>query len=86
MMQQTSLQAYHKYKDTSLNKQEMAVVAILKAFPLGLTIAEIDYLTTFKINAVCGRIGDLRKKGLISENGTRINELTNVSNKVWVLI
>ena len=86
MTEQTSLLAYKKFYDNLFNNQEKVIIELLQATPGGLTINEINEYTTFKINAVCGRIGDLRKKGFIKENGLRKNIKSNVNNKVWVII
>ena len=85
MIEQTSLEAYYKFKDIHFNKQEKAILELLKSFPNGLTINEMVYYTKIEKNAICGRLGDLRKKDMVMGDGTRVNEKSGVKNKVWKL-
>ena len=85
-VQQTSLEAYHIFRQAgSFNRQESEILQVLKQYPGGLSYQQINERSRITINAVCGRMNDLKRKDAIIEDGSLINPYTGVRNKIWRL-
>ena len=74
----TSKKAYGELKHSGGHKnQKDTIVDILGKYPNGLSLREICNETGFDINAVSGRVNDLKKIGIIDEMPKRRCSITN---------
>lgn len=83
-MQQTSLESYIIFKE-HFNRLEREIMRLLENHPRGLTDIEISRKTGIKINSVTGRRNSLVKKGVVESFGSRLNNDSEVRNKIWRL-
>lgn len=82
-MEQTSLIAYQKFWDDGTFKgQTRKIMMLLDMYENGFSIQQLADRSKISINAVCGRIGDLRKKGMIIHSGYIKNPYTGIKNKI----
>lgn len=58
------------------------VYETLKLFPAGLTRNEISTNAGIRINAVCGRVNKLIKKGILKEDGKKFDNHSNKENYI----
>lgn len=80
---QTSLNAYVMIESLGITgRQEKVVYGCLTAHPFGLTRNELSVATGLRINAVCGRVRGLVKRGLLKEQESRQDSITGMKNKV----
>lgn len=93
VVQETSVVAYRELVTTGeASSQAQHILGLLVGvFPDGLTNQEIEQLSGVRINAVCGRVNELRKlqfapgKLLVMLHGTKTNPITGVQNIVWTV-
>ena len=85
-IRQTSLTAYSIIQlDLTLGKQEQQVYDTLKQFPRGLTRNELSTHAGIRINAVCGRVNKLIKKGILREQGKKFDNHSNKENYIVII-
>lgn len=85
-VQETSVVAYYEAaREGVLGVQASRIYDALRAAPDGLSNQEISARTGVRINAVCGRVNELRKAGLVVCGGLRLNQESNKQNMVWVV-
>tara|TARA_Y100000310_G_scaffold335432_1_gene417490 strand:- start:283 stop:579 length:297 start_codon:yes stop_codon:yes gene_type:complete len=78
MNRTTSRLAYNELKHTGGHKnQKDTIVEILKQYPNGLSLREICEKTGYEINAVSGRVNDLKKTFILVEIEKRKCSITN---------
>ena len=78
MNRETSKLAYNELKYTGQHKNQKDTIAdILIYYPNGLSLREICEKTGFDINAVSGRVNDLKKLGIVDEKSKRRCSITN---------
>ena len=74
----TSTLAYNELKYSGQQKnQKDIIVDVLIYYPKGLSLREICEKTEFDINAVSGRVNDLKKLGVLEEMEKRKCSITN---------
>ena len=74
----TSKKAYNELKQSGGHKnQKDAIVYTLGKYPNGLSLREICKETGFDINAVSGRVNDLKKSSVLEEMEKRKCSITN---------
>jgi len=84
-MKDTSAKAYDEIKkDGTEESQESKVYRLICGCSTGLTRNEISLLLGFRINAVCGRVNSLIKKGLVKEGEKREDPSTRKLNYVVI--
>lgn len=68
------------------SSQAQRILDYLLIHPEGATNNELNRVLFGgqKINAVCGRVNELRKMGLISSGGARIDSVTGKLNAYWI--
>lgn len=82
-IRQTSLLAYEQiHADNTAQTQKQQVLQTVRNYAEGLTRNEIAGLLCIRINAVCGRVNQLLKDGLLYEDGKRIDHYSNKSNYI----
>jgi hypothetical protein len=88
----TSVLAFEKLTREGVREtQAQRVFKLLLHYAEGLTIEELSKLSKLRVNAVCGRLADLRKielfggGNLVVDSGVRLNVVTRVNNLVWVI-
>lgn len=87
MIRQTSMQAFQDIQeDSTASTQRGKIFHIIKQVPRGLTRQEISRLLSIQINAVCGRVRELIKKGLIFEKGKRPDKFSGKDNYVLIAV
>ena len=86
MNRETSKLAYNELKYTGQHKNQKDTIAdILIYYPNGLSLREICEKTGFDINAVSGRVNDLKKDGMLKTTQKRRCSITNrLINPVWI--
>ena len=78
MNRTTSRLAYNELKHSDGYKnQKDIIVETLEQYPKGLSLREICEKTGFDINAVSGRVNDLKKKYILEEIEKRKCSITN---------
>lgn len=82
MVQQTSLEAWYAFKDERFSRQEQEIMECLQSNPR-ISYSTISRLTGLTINAVCGRMDSLKKKGAVWHSGFEINPKTGVKNRTY---
>jgi hypothetical protein len=82
MVSDTSLMAYMDVMP-SLGEKQMAVYALLKVMPAGMTNAEIARALCWPINTVTPRTLELRSYGLVKDNGIRACSVTGRNAHAW---
>jgi len=81
---ETSAVAYHSRKRENETEAEYVLSVIRKA-QHGLTILEIAQRTGLQSSTVSGRLGDLRKAGLVEEAPfKRKCSVNGMRKKIWV--
>ena len=79
----TSVQAYRQIeKEGKVATQSQFILDIMKDHPEGLIRQEISERGMLPINAVCGRVNELIKAGILMEDGRRKNLKTGKSSMV----
>ena len=74
----TSSLAYNELKYSGQHKnQKNTIVDVLIYYPKGLSLREICEKTGFDINAVSGRVNDLKKLEVVEEMEKRKCSITN---------
>lgn len=88
----SSLEAFARiHADGTAGTQAAKIFALLKKHKKGLTYNEIQRLTGLKINAICGRMAELRRieltngEILVTSDETRQDQVTGVTNMIWKL-
>ena len=80
MIQPTSLEAYNILKP-QLGERQKQVYNVIKLYP-GVCNLDIRRITSIPINSVTPRVKELREKGLVIQNGYKIDRpdkrLTNL--------
>lgn len=72
MIRATSIKAYNELQfEGRKQTQEQKIIEVLKQKEMPLSLTEISSLTGFKINAVSGRVNELKKKGKLIEGKKR---------------
>lgn len=75
-VRETSISAYHELRDTGrLGKQQQTILDQIKP-GRDYSLREISRLTNIEINAVSGRVNDLKKLGLLVEGEKRSCSVT----------
>ena len=78
MNRTTSRLAYNELKHSDGYKnQKDIIIEILELYPNGLSLREICEKTGFDINAVSGRVNDLKKTSILEEIEKRKCSITN---------
>ena len=78
MNRTTSRLSYNELKHSGGHKnQKDIIVETLEQYPNGLSLREICEKTGFDINAVSGRVNDLKKKYILEEIEKRKCSITN---------
>lgn len=90
LIRASSVEAYRKLMDSgAAETQARKIFELLLQEPRGLTYNDLERLTGLRINAICGRMAELRKielandELLITSDETRADPLTGVENMVW---
>jgi len=89
MVRETSRDAYRKLlEEGKADTQTKRVFAALVAHPAGLTYNELERLTGIRINAICGRMAELRRVelsdgDLLVESVCVREGAAGVQNMVW---
>ena len=74
----TSQLAYNELKHSGHHKNQKDIIAdLLIYYPDGLSLREICDKTGFDINAVSGRVNDLKKTNILDEMPKRKCSITN---------
>ena len=74
----TSHLAYNELKYSGQHKNQKDTISdLLIYYPDGLSLREICEKTGFEINAVSGRVNDLKKMGILDEMPKRKCSITN---------
>lgn len=76
-VRETSFQAYRKILADGTNESQIAIVyrALKENGPMSRR--QISKITGFEINAVCGRVNALIKRGICIDDETMIDPVTN---------
>ena len=82
---QTSLEAYESIKVDGTKKSQTESILFLIIERPGLSRQDISKALGIAINAVCGRINELLKEGMIVENGTKKGNSGRKQAKLEVL-
>lgn len=80
-MEQTSLKAYTKYKEEFTGQRGLLIMILEQKQPL--SYQQLAELSGLSINAVCGRMNELKRMEIIENCGTRLNEVSGVHNIVY---
>lgn len=87
MIEQMSLKAYYKFSENGyFSRQEKIIIGVLDSFPYPLTYQQIAERGKLRLSSVCGRMNDLKKKGIVEKHGHVINPYTGTKNNTWRLI
>jgi len=79
----TSLEAYIILKHTPiLGKRQEQVLQAISEYP-NRTDKEISMMTGLPINVITPRRGELVKKGVVKQNGTRKCRITGRKAMIW---
>ena len=81
---ETSLEALEKYIEYFGETQEGEVFEYILRHP-HMTRNEISIDTNIKLNAVCGRVNSLIKKGLVEEGEKRLDNYNNTNVRAFTL-
>jgi len=81
---ETSLEALEKYVEYFGETQEGNVFEYILRHP-HMTRNEISIDTDIKLNAVCGRVNSLIKKGLVREGEKRLDNYNNTNVRAFTL-
>lgn len=91
-IRESSREAFARiHADGTAGTQATKIFELLKRHEEGLTYNEIQRLTNLKINAICGRMAELRRieltngELLVTSDETRQDEVTGVTNMIWKL-
>ena len=82
MIQHTSVEALRRVSP-KISKSQQAVLDVMRAYPEGLTDAEINHYLQWTINRVTPRRGELLDKGLIVYGRTRECRKTHSHAKAY---
>ena len=83
-MQLTSLEAYDSIQDSCSAMEQRIYDAVKAAGNTGMTLEEISNNTGIKLQTVCGRRLKLEQLGYLADTGTRRQNESGRSAKVWV--
>ena len=79
----TSLNAYTKIKIEGKDITQCGkIVELLKDYPDGLIREEISDKLDLRLSSVCGRINEMVKDGRVYEFGIKLNNKTDMKDKV----
>ena len=83
MIRQTSLVAYQDItEDGTALSQRRIILNFIKIYSDGLTRQEVSRMLQIKINAVCGRVRELVKRGSLFEDGKKQNRFSCKQNYI----
>lgn len=80
MIQDTSLEAFFKFKDAQTRRDQ--VLQTLRLLP-DATNAELADKLRWAINRITPRVNELRKLGLVLDNGRRVCRITAGTAHAW---
>ena len=82
-MNQTSLSCYEQIQmDGTTKTQTERILTLFLTSPEGLTRNELSNILGIRINAVAGRINELIKRGILIEEGKRVDKYSKKENNI----